>query len=56
MAKKQYRGRYRVVGLGAVLGHEPGSTFEHDFDPGHEHRLITAGHIAVVKPQEKEEK
>ena len=37
--------RYRVSGGSRVLEHAIGSTFEHDFDPIHEQRLIVGGAI-----------
>jgi hypothetical protein len=55
--------RYRVVGAHAVLGHEPGATFEADLSKEQEDYFVAAGHIAPVttrskpvdKPAENEE-
>lgn len=40
--------RYEVTGVQAVLGHEPGSFFEDDLEPGLEQRLLERGAIRIV--------
>lgn len=42
--------RYEVTGVQPVLGHEPGSFFEDDLEPGLEQRLIDRGAIRIVPP------
>ncbi len=41
-------GRYRVTAPTAVLGHEPGETFEQLIPPEQEARLIARGQLEVV--------
>ena len=48
--------RYEVVGPHRVEGHDPGSTFTHDFPASREQLLIEAGHIKRVATTKKEEK
>jgi len=40
--------RYEVTGVQPVLGHEPGTFFEDDLEPGLERRLIERGSIQIV--------
>jgi hypothetical protein len=42
--------RYEVTGVQAVLGHQPGSFFEDDLDPGLEQRMVERGAIRKVAP------
>jgi len=39
--------KYRVNASTAVLGHEPGETFEADLDPVLEQRLLDGGALTV---------
>lgn len=45
--------RYRVVGAHAVLGHEPGATFEADLGKEQEDYFVAAGHIARLPSSQK---
>jgi len=47
---------YKVVGLTAYLGHQPGEEFEADLDPEQERRAKERGSIRVVKRETKPKK
>ncbi|NND35880.1 MAG: hypothetical protein HKN81_01985 [Gammaproteobacteria bacterium] len=48
-SKKPAARKYEVVGWCAVLGNEPGSTFEADLSDFDHQRFTTGGHLKEVK-------